>query len=314
MAQPYLTTVLGDRPASSMKLILPHEHILVDFGGADTANPSRYDAEAVYQKALPQLKQARALGVECVMECTPEYLGRDVRLMRRLSQASGMQIIVPTGMYAASNYKFIPKWAYEASVEQLATRWITEYREEIEGSGIKPGFIKIGVNPQIADMERKLVRAAAQAHRQTGLTIASHTGGGSAIEQQLTILREEGVHPSALVWVHANGEPDFERLVRVARSGCWVEFDGLSEASLEQHLQLVLQMKKAGLLHRVLISHDAGWYAVGEPDGGNWRPFTLLSEKFLPALAGAGLSSSELRWLTQTNPVRAFTVGVRKGS
>lgn len=311
MAQPYLTTVSGDRPAASMQLILPHEHILVDFAGADIASPQRYDAEEVYKKALPHLKQAKAQGVSCVVECTPEYLGRDVRLMRRLSQASGLHIIVPTGMYAASNYKFIPKWAIDASVEQLVSRWVTEHRESIDGSGVKPGFIKIGVNPELADMDRKLVRAAAKAHRQTGLTIASHTGGGAAIEQQITILREEGVHPSALIWVHANGEQDLDRLIRVARTGCWVEFDGLSESSLDQHLHLVLQMKKAGSMHRVLVSHDAGWYAVGEADGGSWRPFTLLSEKFLPALIGAGLSAADIRWLTQTNPARAFTVGVR---
>lgn len=311
MTQPYLTTVMGDRAVSSMQLILPHEHILVDFAGADIASPQRYDVEEVFKKALPYVKQAKKLGVSCMMECTPEYLGRDVRLMRRLSQASGLQIVVPTGMYAAGNYKFIPKWAVDASVDQLVSHWLTECRDSIDGSSVKPGFIKIGVNPQLADIDRKLVRAAAKTHRQTGLTISSHTGGGPAIEQQIGILREEGVHPSALVWVHANAETDTERLIRMARTGCWVEFDGLSDESLEQHLQLVLHMKKAGLLHRVLVSHDAGWYAVGEVDGGNWRPFTLLSRRFLPALIGAGLSAADVRWLTQTNPARAFSVGVK---
>ena len=308
MTSPYLVTTSGQRAVSSMKLILPHEHILVDFGGAEVANPSRYDANEVYDFALPQLIRARMSGVSCVMECTVEYLGRDVQLMHRLSTASGVQIAVPTGMYAASNYKYIPKWAYDASVESLADRWISEHRDGIGKSLIKPGFIKIGVNPEIGEMDAKLVHAAAMAHLATGLTIASHTGGGTAIEKQIAILRQHGVHPSALVWVHANAETDLDRLEYIARLGCWVEFDGLSADSVDQHLKLVQHMRKCGLLRRVLISHDAGWYSVGEPNGGLWRPFTTLTEVFIPELVKAGLSKSEVHWLTQVNPARAFAV------
>ncbi len=308
MTLPYLVTTSGQRAASNMKLILPHEHILVDFGGAEVASPSRYDANAVMDIALPQLIKARLSGVSCIMECTVEYLGRDVQLMHRLSIDSGVQIVVPTGMYAASNYKYIPKWAYDASADALANRWISEHRNGIEGSSIKPGFIKIGVNPELGEMDAKLVHAAAKAHLATGLTIASHTGGGAAIEKQIAILRQHGVHPSALVWVHANAETDLDHLEYIARLGCWVEFDGLSPDSVDQHLKLILHMRKCGMLRRVLISHDAGWYAVGEPNGGSWRPFTTLTEVFVPELVKAGLSKTEVHWLTQVNPSRAFAV------
>ena len=47
-----------------------------------------------------------------------------------------------------------------------------------------------------------------------------------------------------------------------------MEFDGISEASAEKHLQLVKGMFDQGFSDRVLISQDAGWYHVGEPKGG----------------------------------------------
>ena len=47
-------------------------------------------------------------------------------------------------------------------------------------------------------------------------------------------------------------------------------------------------MKADGLLGHVLVSHDAGWYHVGEPGGGEFRPFDTLFTTFVPALKAAG--------------------------
>ena len=70
-------------------------------------------------------------------------------------------------------------------------------------------------------------------------------------------------------------------------------------------------MKAQGLLGRVLLSHDAGWYHVGEPGGGEFRPYTtLLHSAWIPALAGRGLTEDEIRqMLVGGNPRRALTGG-----
>jgi phosphotriesterase-related protein len=72
-------------------------------------------------------------------------------------------------------------------------------------------------------------------------------------------------------------------------------------------------LKQSGHLDRVLISHDAGWYAVGEPGGGKYRGYETLFTEFLPALRKAGFSDADVEQLTVANPARAFTIGVRKG-
>ncbi len=311
MVNGQVMTVAGAVAPGTLGVTLPHEHVMVDFIGADKVSRDRYEADEVVEVVLPYLKQVRELGCETLVECTPAYIGRDAALLKRLSEASGVRLLTNTGYYGASNDKFVPAHAYQETADQLAQRWVREWEEGIEGTGVRPGFIKTGVDGgPLSEIDRKLVVAAARTYLKTGLTIAAHTGGGPAHEE-LAVLRKEGVDGSAWIWVHAQNEVNTDLHARAAEQGAWVEFDGIGPKSVEQHVDLVVEMKKRGFLDRVLISHDAGWYRPGEPDGGLFRPFDTLFAEFLPALRGAGFSDAEVYQLTVENPHRAFTVGVR---
>jgi phosphotriesterase-related protein len=304
-------TVTGEAPVDSLGAVLPHEHILVDFIGADKSGKHRYDPDEVFRAVLPYLTQARKLGLGALFECTPAYLGRDPVLLRRLSKASGVKIVTNTGLYGAAADKFLPAYAFRETAEQLAKRWTAEWEHGAEGSGIRPGFIKIGVDPEPSETDMKLAEAAALTHLRTGLTIASHTGAGKAAKLQIEALKKMGVSPAAFVWVHAHAESDAAMHIWAARQGAWPEFDGLSPSSVEQHVRLVSRMKEEGTLDRVLVSHDAGWYSVGEGAGG-FRPFDTLFTQFLPALSKAGLTDGEIKQITHSNPQRAFARQVRR--
>jgi len=301
-------TVRGPIDAAQLGLTLMHEHVVVDFIGASQVNASRYDPDAVFRRALPHLQRVKALGGATLVECTPAYLGRDPRLLKRLAEASGLNILSNTGYYGANHDKHLPPHAFAESAEQLAARWIREWEHGIDDTGIKPAFIKIGVDAgPLSTVDAKLVRAAALAHKATGLPVAAHTGNGVAAFEELDLVEEAGVPLSAFIWVHAQTEPDVSRHARAAARGAWVEFDGISEESVDNHVALVLQMQAAGRLDRVLVSHDAGWYHVGEPDGGRFRPFDTLFTKFVPALKAAGVSEANVRHLLVDNPRRALT-------
>lgn len=302
-----IETVRGPIAADRLGLTLMHEHVLVDFIGAAQVSASRYDADEAFEAVLPHLQEARRLGCETLVECTPAYLGRDVRLLRRLSEASGLQILCNTGYYGAAKDKHLPSHAFTETAEQVASRWIQEWDRGIDGTDIRPAFMKIGVDEApLSAVDAKLVRAAALTYRSTGLPIASHTATGAAALEQLDILDRAGVPPSALIWVHAQAERNATIHVRAARRGAWVEFDGISDKTVARHVELVKEMNAAGLLGHVLLSHDAGWYRVGEPGGGRFRPYDTLFTAFLPALKTAGFGDAEIQQLLVQNPRRAL--------
>lgn len=297
---------------SQMGMSLIHEHVLVDFIGADKISVDRWKHTEVIQKVLPYLREIKQRGIATLVECTPAFIGRDVVLLKKLSEQSGLHILTNTGYYGASDNKYLPQWAFSETAEQLADRWIAEFENGIDGTGIRPGFIKTGVNNgKLSQLHQKLVKAAALTHLKTGLTICSHTGPALPAREEIEILKNSGVHPSAFVWVHASGSA--EELENVGQSGCWISLDGVNTDNISKHTELITFLKNKGRLGQVLISHDAGWYRPGEPGGGEFRGFTTISDQLIPALKAQGFTEGDIRTLMVGNPAKAFAISIRKG-
>lgn len=306
-------TVSGPVDAQKTGFTLTHEHVMVDFIGAGKISKSRYNADEVLEVALPFMKAAKMKGVDTFIDCTPAYLGRDVIILRRLAEATGITVLTNTGYYGAANEKFVPAFAYNESAQQLANRWIDEWNNGIEGSQIKPGFIKTSTDKgPLTPMQRKLIQAAGITHLSTGLTVAVHSGDGNAAFEQLDILKEQGVSPAARIWVHAQNETNKEMHSKAGKLGTWVSFDGVNPDTLQTHLDYLQNMKKNQLLEHVLVSHDSGWYNVGDPKGGIFKPYTCISTQFIPLLQQNGFSNGEIDLIFRKNPAKAFTIKVRK--
>lgn len=104
------------------------------------------------------------------------------------------------------------------------------------------------------------------------------------------------ISPSEMGYIRTRGSGPTRRLqtdndvhAEAARSGVWIAFDGCrSEKSAEKHLSHLLAMKERGLLDRVHLSHDAGWYRPGEPNGGKYTPYRYIFMSFLDQLRSAG--------------------------
>ena len=305
-------TVRGPIDVGQMGVTLVHEHVLVDFAGAEKVSRSRYDAGEAFRVILPHLQDLEKRGCHTLLECTPAYLGRDPLLLRRLSEASGLHIVTNTGYYGAAGDSAVPKHAYTESARQLAGRWTAEFRRGIEGTGIRPGFVKVGVDPgPLSDIDRKLVEAGALCHLDTGLTLAVHTGDGAAALEIVSVLARLGVSPEAYVWVHSQNERDLATRSWAAQQGTWIELDGVGPTSLDAHVEGVVDLFRRDQLDRVLVSHDAGWYHVGEPGGGGYRPHTSVFDTLVPALRARGLGEADVRRLLVANPARAFAMRPR---
>jgi phosphotriesterase-related protein len=308
----HIITVTGAIPVAEMGISLIHEHILVDFIGAEKTGYHRWDREEVVKKVLPYLLEAKNLGVNTLLECTPAFLGRDPELLRILSLKSGVKILTNTGFYGAVQDKYIPAFAFRIDADSLAAIWIREFEQGIEQAGIRPGFIKIAVDDSalLSEIDEKIVLAAIITHRKMGLTIVSHTGPDGPAFAQLNLLEKEGISPQAWVWTHAQeGTPQGH--VRAAQKDAWISIDNVNKEELDSTVSMIIDLKSAGLLNRLLISHDAGWFDPDTAGGGDFRGYSDIFTHLLPALKENGFNQSEIDQLLIENPKDAYTIRVR---
>jgi phosphotriesterase-related protein len=318
----YIMTVNGPESPGKMGITLEHEHILVDFIGADSTGYFRWNRDSVIEKALPYVLDAKEKGVKTFIECTPSFLGRDPLLLKALSQRTGVIFMTNTGYYGANKNKYIPDSFYQMDAQELAGLWISEFENGIEDTGIKPGFIKIAVDPDdtLSNEHRKIITAATITHLKTGLVIASHTGPDRPAFAQIGILKEMGVDPSAFIWVHAQGGT-LEGNIRAAKDGVWISLDNFrkrsdiesgAQYSIEWYAARIIKLKEQGLLSRVLISHDSGWYDPAKPGGGTFSGYTDIFDALIPALKANGFTENDIDQILVKNPQEAFKVKIRK--
>jgi phosphotriesterase-related protein len=306
-----IQTVTGPIAPAELGVTLIHEHIMCDFIGGDKTGPHRWQRDEVYQVMLPYLDVVREGGGQTFVDCSPKFLGRDPVLLRRVSEASGLHIITNTGLYKDP---YLPKYALEGTAESLADDWTREAKEGIGDTGVRPGFIKIAANEgDLNPIQRKIARAAALTHLRTGLTIAAHTTESKTALEELDVLQSEGVAASAFIWVHGDVEADRQAWRESGRRGAWIELDAVTPEEPERHLEMVQDLIEADLIDQVLISQDRGWYNVGEPNGGEQRPFDKLLTEFVPAMKKAGVDEATIDTLLKDNPRRALTPRVRAG-
>ncbi len=307
-------TVTGAIAARDMRTTLPHEHLLVDFIGADSTGYHRWDRTEVVEKVLPYLLEGYDFGVNTFIDCTPAYLGRDPVLLRELSEKSSLFILTTTGFYGAYNNKFVPDFAFDKTAEALAALWIDEFENGIEDSGVRPGLIKIAVERHLplSEMHTRLVTAAAITHLKTGLTIVSHTGPESPAYEQVKLLESMGVAPAAFVWTHAN-EGTMESHIELAKKGVWISLDKANDNpdTVQEIVAQVENLREHNGLHRVLLSHDAGWYKPEQDGGGRFRPFTSIFTHLIPALKERGFTDDDIDLIMVKNPQQAYTIAVR---
>jgi len=294
--------------------------MLVDFIGADSTGYHRWDKQEVVNKVMPYLSEIQEHQVSTLVECTPAFLGRDPWLLKMLSEQTGMHLVTNTGYYGAYNNRFIPAELLELSAEELSHIWVDEFENGFEGSGVRPGFIKIAVqgDETLSKEHIKIITAAALTHQQTGLVIASHTGPDAPAFEQISVLQSHDIDPSCFIWVHAQ-QGSLAGNIRVAEMGSWISLDNVSldreagsEYDVAWYADRIQNLKEAGYLDRVLISHDAGWYKPEEENGGTIRGFTAIFTDLVPALEKKEFSPKEINLLLEVNPRNAFSIRILK--
>jgi phosphotriesterase-related protein len=301
-----LITTLGPQTADHLGMILPHEHVFVDLRTCNQPGYGQAEPGAVIEQIGPELQRARSAGIAAIVECSAEGIGRRADILKAVSVATGMPLVAPTGIYREP---WVPPWAHEAAEGELREWMVRELSDEIGTSGVQAGWIKLSANDDgMTACETKILRAAAHAAALAGAAIGSHTIRGRVVRDQLTVIETAGFAPDRFIWIHAHVEPDFSINLDMARSGMWIEYDGIGsdEETDARTIERVLRMLEAGLGDHVLLSQDRGTYDAAAAGGGIPRAYTYICEAFLPRLRAAGVDERTLRQLTIENPFRAF--------
>ena len=301
-----LITTLGAKRADELGLILPHEHVFVDLRTWDQPGYAQAETTDVIALIAPEIARAQAAGVTALVECSTVGVGRRPDILKAVSEATSFPLVVPTGVYREP---WIPDWIHTATEADLRD-WMTgELSDEIKPHGVKAGWIKLSAGDDgLTECETKVLRAAAAAGAATNAVIGSHTIRGRVVRDQLKIIEEAGYNPERFIWIHTQAEPDFNLHLEMARRGAWIEYDAIGSEHVndDYFLEHIPRVLDAGLGDHLLLSHDRGWYDPALPGGGTPKPFTYLSETFLPKLQQAGVDELTLSQLTQLNPFRAF--------
>jgi phosphotriesterase-related protein len=286
--------------------VLPHEHVFVDLRTSEQPGYAEAEPADVIEVMAPEIERARQAGVTAIVEASAVGVGRRADILRAVSEATQFPLLVPTGIYREP---WVPAWAHRASEEELRDWMLRELSDQIESTGVPAGWIKLSAGDDgLTATETKVLRAAARAACATNSAIGSHTVKGRVVRDQLDVIEAVGSTPDRFIWIHTQAEPDFDIHVDIARRGAWIEYDAIGSDDFEDayFVQAVQRVLDAGLGGRLLLSQDRGWYDPARPHGGTPRPYTYLSERFLPALRAAGLDEAAIRQLTQANPFQAF--------
>ena len=302
-----ITTTLGPKTSAELGMILPHEHIFVDLRTWDTPGYAQAEVEQVVQLMAPEITKAQAASVTAIVECSTVGVGRRADIDRAVSEVVKLPLVIPTGIYREP---WVPDWAHAASESKLADWMLGELQGEIEESGVQAGWIKLSAGDDgLTACETKILRAAATAARETNSVIGSHTIRGRVVRDQLNIIEQMGYSAERFIWIHTQAEPDFELHLEMARRGVWLEYDSIGNIDGEgdeYHLQNIQRLLDAGLADQLLLSHDRGWFDPALPGGGVPKPYTYLSDQFLPKLRAVGMDEAAIHQLTRVNPFRAF--------
>jgi phosphotriesterase-related protein len=170
-------TALGPLDPAVLGRTLMHEHVLCDFYRVTGLLNQLLNDEFLAIGELELLVQA---GGAALVDCTTIDLGRDAKALRRISQQSGVHIVLGTGWYREL---FYPPEIDRRTVAELADLMVRELTEGIADTGIRAGIIgEIGVNlDYVTGQEERVLRSAARAQFRTGAPLSTHASMAMAI-------------------------------------------------------------------------------------------------------------------------------------
>ena len=349
-----IMTVLGPVEPDAIGITQMHEHMIIDFlavgldaqgshaaavAGADSVgidwfepiSLSNYYAvrrnpfllkEAMQlldvDLVTAALQDYRKAGGSCVVEVTPIGVGRNPGMLRKMSEATGLHVVMGTGFYVRD---FQPPEFATMDEEAIADVILKDIEEGAGSPAVRPGIVgEIGMAWPMHPQEIKALRAAAKAQQRTGLGLSIHPGRDvQAPLEAIRIVEEAGGDPTRTIICHLD-RTIFETkdFLSLAKTGCYCEQDlfgwetrhyPLSDIDMPNdaiRVDNIMALADAGHLDQVLVSHDVDSKLRLKPYGG--EGYQHIIENVIPVMRRKGLSQADIDRIMIENPRRVLTI------
>ncbi|MBV8462073.1 MAG: phosphotriesterase [Acidimicrobiales bacterium] len=314
---PSVNTVRGPVDSAQLGPTLMHEHVFV-LSPEIEKPPGAWDEAGARDLAAQRLHELAEHGIDTIVDLTVIGLGRDMERVAAIAErVPDINVVAATGVYTYNDVPMYFHFRGPGTVlggdEPMTEFFVREIREGIGGTGVRPGILKCATDrPGITPGVERVLRAVAQAHRETGVPITTHTPTPPepwGLEQQ-RIFEEEGVDLSQVVIGHSGGTLDADYHEALIANGSTLGFDhfGIGTIPLAERVESVRLLCARGHADRIVLSHDAMCHCDWFPPtvSGMWKDWrwTHIPDDVLPAMRDAGISDEDVRTMMVENPRR----------
>ena len=337
-------TVLGPVSPSELGPTMTHEHLLIDFLCMFNPPPEatararayepitlenlgwvRYNSYANrdnlllgdVETAIEEASLYKRAGGGTIVDATTIGIGRDPLGLARIARATGLNVIMGAGYYVDAVH---PEGMDTLAEPDIAAQIVADITQGVGDTGVRAGIIgEIGCTWPLTANERKVLRAAASAQRETGAAILIHPGRNEAAPREiLDVLAESGADVGRTIMGHLDRTvAKFDTLMDLARSGCYLEWDlfgnessyyPLSDISMPsdaQRIDVIAKMVAEGYSERVVVAHDVCTKHRLVRYGGHG--YGHIVENIVPRMRQR-LSAQEVDAILVQNPARILTI------
>ncbi|MEA2633189.1 MAG: phosphotriesterase-related protein [Chloroflexota bacterium] len=317
-----IESVTGPVAPEALGFVLSHEHVACASAGIVRSWPSLFGGrERLIERATTALADARAAGVDTIVDATTFDLGRDIELLAEVARRSGMTILASTGHWLAPSPTMLAR-----TVEQLADLFTRDLTEGADGTTIRAAVIKVASEEAVEPFDERVLHAAARAHLATGgAPILTHAAARHRIgDGQADILEADGVDASRVVIGHSDDSTDITYLIGLLERGFRIGMDRLPNGampeygpqSVDDRIEMIVRLVDAGFADRLVLAHDDPIWAglLTEVDqarhlASNPDLLAFVSRRVIPGLRARGVDDEAIRQMTVTSP-RAWLTGV----
>ncbi len=308
-----IRTVLGDIKNPNGNILM-HEHIqcmsndMLQAFGNKWLDENRLENYAV--SILSKLKEQINLGI--FVDGTSIDLGRNVKLLKRISEKTGVHIVASTGFY------YYPSmFSCMRSINDLAAWVLYECENGIEGTDVKPGMLKCAADGKMtADMQKR-IEAVSLAQAETGLPMYAHCSHNDNIAyDMMNIFFKNCVNPEKTILGHASRRLEVAYLESILKEGYYICIDQSFYGDEERVARTVYELCEKGHEKKLLFSHDRSLYndfeipdrlGLDYPEQAHIDRYSWFIYKLIPELNKTGCTKEQCELFLSENAKSILT-------